>query len=272
MSWPLLTALQQLGLNESSLLGEIESILGIGSLSKQSPAPKSRISPPKGFSLSEYAKPATTSFSYPKKDPPHSQKFANVKTDDSAASEKPKWMRTATGGYVKAPSQESLIDSSRGSKESLAQSKSSPTPRPQSPKSSALYSTQTSHFVTTPSESKISSSEPSPIATTFVPKSTEFNQPNPFITQYSQAQLPFSPQRSTSLTRTDLNYVQSGVGSFQRSVGPSLSPARAYAGGACQPPSGSAESLSGPPQPATRFFYNKSPVAFSSTDKGDRVD
>ncbi|KAF2356120.1 hypothetical protein FHG87_013123 [Trinorchestia longiramus] len=177
-------ALQQLGLNESSLLGEIESILGVGALSNAAPAVKPSISPPKGFTFTEHSKPS-----------PSVSLLTSVKSQPTTTTiPTAKWMRTESGGYVKAPSQENLLDEPKSPNDASSFGKLH-----EESSSRSSKETRVTTFQATTSQTKTSSAS---FPAKFITKSTEFNQPNQFTAQYNnQAQQPPAQPRSSSLTR-----------------------------------------------------------------------
>lgn len=250
-----MTALQQLGLDESSLLNEIEHILGVGSLSKSSSA-KPSISPPKGFSFKEYSKPSSITTIHKHEPESYSQASHNIT--------KSNWMRTASGGYVKEPSQENVTENFIGGKHNQTPAKSSASPqppkRPAPPTDDKLTQKQFKsplhiQTVITSQESKTISSEPVGSVTKFSSKPGDLNQSNQFSAQYTplSQQQPCVPQRSSALTKTIYN----------TNVGSTTSLTLITDGQQTRSREGSLV--------AGHAVVNASPVGFSSTFKGTRL-
>jgi len=189
------TALQQLGYDESSLLNEIEKILGVGPLADGSPQPNSQIEPPPGFTLSEYSKPTSTFTSETTQ-----QTFSSSKSvSNSSGTNTCKWMRTSSGGYVKAPSQENV--SSEYSSD--YKTKSSPSPVPPKRPAPPSDESQARPFNTSPSPVRV------PGSPKFIPNSSDFHQANQFTAQYnSQTTSPTPRRKSPSRANTSNEFIQ----------------------------------------------------------------
>ena len=126
-----------MGYDESSLLGEIEQILGVGSLAKseakQNGDLTGRISPPAGFTLKDSPKHISQN-TYDTQSISKSEVLNSITSSVKTTTVSNKWMRTTSGGYVKAPSHESILDVGDGDKnpEGTGYEDSSPQP-PQRP-------------------------------------------------------------------------------------------------------------------------------------------
>ena len=249
-----MSALLQMGYDESSLLGEIEKILGTGSLTDatKSPSIKPSISPPRGFTFNENQKHSTsagtsTSSTQVSRETTSYSTLVSASTATGGG----KWMRTATGGYVKAPSQESVLEESKN--------KSSPSPvppkRPVPPASENGPTFKPSKSPSSPSASRGSSVPSSP---KFMPKNSNFNQPNQFTSHY-QVQTSPTPQRKVLAKPQETAQNIPGT----RDLAPSQEESSERRGPT--PPVRTTYDPSG----GGRGFMNSSPVGYSSADKGD---
>ncbi|XP_047739296.1 uncharacterized protein LOC108676805 isoform X2 [Hyalella azteca] len=260
------SALQQLGLNETSLLGEIENILGVGPLASSASAPKPRISPPKGFTFTELNNPLQ---------PANFKEPSPAVEYNSSTASKSKWIRTESGGYVRVPSQENLLIDDKNVVE-LKQ---------QEPTSSPNVSNDT----TVPSKSTANSSKQtvSPVTTVpkFTPTSRDFGQPNQFTAQINSQTKASSNQRSVSLTRLGDksekdNALSSQDGKLEqqkleqngniekRALQKELAPPPRALGSNESVVGGGGDGLRGRISGQSGYPYNRTPEAFAATKAG----
>lgn len=241
-----LAALQQLGFDESSLLNEIEQILGVGSLNKTTTTVKPSISPPKGFSLNEYSKPATALQNIKVPEP------QEVPVRNASTVAKSNWIRTSSGGYVRASNQENLTENSKQDQSISTKQYSSPQP-PERPASPAyeLYATEqdkpeeTSRTVITSQLAGTSANEAIRSVTKLNPtKICDFKETSKFSYQNSLSQQICNPLRSSSLTRPEVTSKSPVPTTIQRS---------------CEGTFG------------TGSGYNATPIGFTQGNKGERL-